>query len=225
MELLINVALAALIVYAGKTRTHLAVYLVVASAGLYLSFPAETGTLTHGMVAVFRGGAGICAGIFVALAADRVRDRVLVSAVVGTTAELVAAGLIVGLLLWPSAAVNGHLLPATAAFSAVVFIFSFERGALSAVLTTTPLLLLGAWSYGIYLWHATLLYALLPLTERAIGAKAGTMASNTQYSFGMLLVLLTIALSAMTYRWYEAPARRHLYGRIQSRRKDLSAAD
>ncbi|HWK42735.1 MAG TPA: acyltransferase [Croceibacterium sp.] len=115
------------------------------------------------------------------------------------------------------------VVPADLLFAAVVLAFARDGGAISRVLQTRPMVRLGQLSYSIYMTHLILIIALnrgLPLLFEAVG-RSDLIAAKPR-SYGLLSVelgplaetLLTLglvagvlALSALTWRWIEEPAR------------------
>lgn len=71
------------------------------------------------------------------------------------------------------------------------------------VLASRPMLALGRWSYGIFLWHVLVLQLLFsPLGVPMFGGHMATMWVAT--------VIVSIAVAAASYGWIEEPARRAL---------------
>ena len=106
-------------------------------------------------------------------------------------------------------------------FAVAVLVFACERGAVSRVFRTAPMRWLGTLSYSIYLTHFFFvmlvpvvvkkltrmdLWTQMPLpgggSVEAYGRNAveGTL-------FYLLVLALTVAFSALTYRWVETPGR------------------
>ncbi|MCZ8184728.1 MAG: acyltransferase [Beijerinckiaceae bacterium] len=115
--------------------------------------------------------------------------------------------------------VNLSSLFAPLVFAGVIVVFSQGRGLLTRALESRPIQALGLWSYSIYLVHALLYYGLrlvlivvekvtkVPLTVSGSG-------SGRVFSFGgtaidlvviAALLLVTIVISAKTYRFIERP--------------------
>lgn len=109
-------------------------------------------------------------------------------------------------------------------FAVGVLVFAHERGPVSRLLKTGPMLRLGLWSYSIYLVHWPLFVLLSRAAGLADGA-AGTGLKRTHAVAGETVTLVTLAspavqvvtavavlgllvmLSALTYRFIEAPGR------------------
>ncbi|GAB3131042.1 acyltransferase [Tsukamurella serpentis] len=76
-------------------------------------------------------------------------------------------------------------------------------GAPARWLGSGPMLALGRWSYGIFIWHLVVLTAIFPLF--AIVPFNGNMVTVT-----VLTSVFSIAVAALSYAWVEEPARRWL---------------
>jgi peptidoglycan/LPS O-acetylase OafA/YrhL len=108
------------------------------------------------------------------------------------------------------------------AFAFAIFLFAREAGIFSRILLTKPMLLLGAWSYSIYLLHefiqARILNLLsirgLRLQQIVGGETVQHMVSRTQpFPFAsdaltVAMLLLTIGCAALSFRFIEVPTRR-----------------
>jgi peptidoglycan/LPS O-acetylase OafA/YrhL len=104
-------------------------------------------------------------------------------------------------------------------FVGLVVVFARGGGILSRLLLSKPVQLLGLWSYSIYLVHTLIYYGLrlvLVAAEKKLGwtFTASGAGSERLFSFGggianatviIALLALTIAISALTYRWIEKP--------------------
>jgi peptidoglycan/LPS O-acetylase OafA/YrhL len=95
------------------------------------------------------------------------------------------------------------LLPA---FALLVFSTQTDRGWLQEILTARPLVALGLWSYSIYLLHIPVI--------RAADVLAPRMQGPLKF---MTLIVAVIALSALSYRILETPARNYLRGIVTRR--------
>lgn len=130
-----------------------------------------------------------------------------IAVVIALASYLVATGL------------NASSLFAPFVFAGVIVVFSSGHGVLTKLLESRPVQALGLWSYSIYLVHALLYYVLrlvliavekvlkLPLTQSGSGNDrvftfGGTMADLAVIA---LLLLVTIVISAQTYRFIERP--------------------
>jgi peptidoglycan/LPS O-acetylase OafA/YrhL len=111
-------------------------------------------------------------------------------------------------------------------FAAVVYIFSFEAGPVSRLLTWRPFQNLGRWSYSIYMVQALIIFVIgLAVSElqRRLGVTLWKNVLEDGTSIRMIVsdhvilldvlhvayVVVVIAVAAMTYRWIEEPGRRY----------------
>ncbi|GAA1080614.1 acyltransferase family protein [Tsukamurella spumae] len=88
-------------------------------------------------------------------------------------------------------------------------------GAPSRWLASGPMLALGRWSYGIFIWHLVVLTAIFPLF--AIIPFNGAFVKVT-----VLTLVFSVAVAALSYAWVEEPARRWL-ARHEARRSAVRA--
>lgn len=129
----------------------------------------------------------------------------------GTAVELLA---VAAAALFVSVSV--FTVAAPYVFGVVVLVFAANRGALSALLRFRPFLAVGAWSYSIYMIHGCLLALLLPALESAGLARrqSGILVVGagpfTGFAAAALFVAAVLACAALTFRYVEAPGRRHL---------------
>jgi peptidoglycan/LPS O-acetylase OafA/YrhL len=111
-------------------------------------------------------------------------------------------------------------------FAAAVYIFSFEAGPVSRLLTWRPFQNLGRWSYSIYMVQALIVFVIgLAVSElqRRLGVTLWKNVFEDGTSIRMIVsdhiilldllhvayVLVVIAVAAVTYRWIEEPGRRY----------------
>jgi len=138
---------------------------------------------------------------------------------VGTLIEYAAIVGLVGFIALTGE--NASSLAAPLVFAGIVFVFAFERGAISRLLLTRPAQLLGFWSYSIYMVH-TLIFAVLKIVMTllakvpALGISAPVSNPVKLWTLGspvgdaVLVVVylgLTLVVSKYTFDWVEAPAR------------------
>lgn len=117
---------------------------------------------------------------------------------------LAGAGLVLVLAAVVAAGWNGHFpgigaLPAVAG-TALVLLAGHggrELGWIGRLLSARPMVLLGLWSYSLYLWH----WPLLALDE-------AVRLSPSPLPWRASLCLLAVLLAALTYRFVEQPVRR-----------------
>jgi peptidoglycan/LPS O-acetylase OafA/YrhL len=102
----------------------------------------------------------------------------------------------------------------------VIYVFSFDQGAVSAVLRSSPLQKLGLWSYSIYMIH-TFLFQVMKTGTSFIGHKThldlvgwhndeklmllGTPGQALLPAL-ILSIVLVVPIAALSYRWIEKPA-------------------
>lgn len=84
-------------------------------------------------------------------------------------------------------------------------------GSPGRILGSGPMLAMGRWSYGIFIWHLVVLTAIFPLF--AIIPFHGNMLFVTAVT-----LVFSIAVAALSYAWVEDPARRALARREAQRR-------
>ncbi len=157
-------------------------------------------------------------------------ESLRVTPAVATAVELGLLGLLAIFIKF--AGTTPVSLAAPLVFAVVVFVFAFEGGAVSRLLRTPPLLLLGALSYSIYLVHVPVL-ALLQRSVRDVEETLSVDISSVEVSLhnglallgattrmGDVFVVATFALvigiSWITYRGIEKPCQD--YGRRLVRR-------
>lgn len=140
---------------------------------------------------------------------------------IGRSAASIIEGLVLAFALLMIAWFGSWLSPLiTPAFALVILVFSYERGAISRMLTAGPLLVLGSLSYSIYMIHQFVLDRLLELvaviaTEWGLPLllnETGRLVLVGDRLACDLLILvmlcLVVALSWFTYRHIEMPARK-----------------
>ncbi|MFG1412844.1 acyltransferase [Xanthobacter sp. VTT E-85241] len=121
-------------------------------------------------------------------------------------------------------AVRALSLAAPLAFAAAVLVFAREQGAISRLLRARPFAALGRWSYSIYMSHQLVLMAAAFLAWSLAGAAGVALErevmveghAKTLYDLGGVwqshaalagVLLVVLALSALTYSRIEEPAR------------------
>jgi peptidoglycan/LPS O-acetylase OafA/YrhL len=105
-------------------------------------------------------------------------------------------------------------------FGFTVLVFATEGGAISRKLKSSTLVTLGAWSYSIYMVH----WPIRGFFSAAVGTVRPNPLSETiagrhpwdgldgGWRVGLILgayLVATVLISAMTYRWIEAPGRKY----------------
>ncbi len=136
-----------------------------------------------------------------------------------TWAECLVVIVVIGFVSMADTGAWSFLAPLV--FSLAVLVFSDERGLVSRLLRLPFLKWLGKLSYSIYLTHF-LLVLILPMAVKRIAGQdlwSAMPLPNGQYmmAFGRndlegtlfhgVLLALTLAFSAFTYRWVETPGR------------------
>jgi peptidoglycan/LPS O-acetylase OafA/YrhL len=99
---------------------------------------------------------------------------------------------------------QGYYLPF---FAALVWIGALGRGPLARVMSWAPLVYLGELSYGIYIFHFPVLWLIV---NNFPGAASGSVPTGAVLFVGAIGVL---AVSALSYHFWEAPIRRWVRGR------------
>ncbi len=136
-----------------------------------------------------------------------------------TTAECL---IVAAVVLFVSAAGTGPLsFYAPFVFAAAVLVFAFEGGLVSRIFRLPFFKWLGTLSYSIYLTHFIFVLVVPRVAKRVIGQDLWTAMplANGQYlmAFGRdsvegtlfyaVVLAVTVAFSAFTYRWVETPGR------------------
>jgi peptidoglycan/LPS O-acetylase OafA/YrhL len=155
-----------------------------------------------------------------------------------TTLELVMVAAVV--LFVSAVGKSAWSLLAPFVFAVAVLVFACEQGAVSRVFRTAPMRWLGTLSYSIYLTHFFIVM-LVPvlvkkLTRQDLWTPMPLPSGQFVQAYGrnelegtlfyVLVLALTIAFSAITYRWVETPGRdwsRRLAGRGGAARGSVAA--
>jgi peptidoglycan/LPS O-acetylase OafA/YrhL len=102
----------------------------------------------------------------------------------------------------------------------VIYVFSFDQGAVSSVLRSSALQKLGLWSYSIYMIHS-FVFQVMKMGASFIGQKAKLDLVGWHHDEKLMLlgtpgqallpalilsVVLVVPIAALTYRWIEKPA-------------------
>ena len=98
------------------------------------------------------------------------------------------------------------------AFACLIYYCVSASDVFGRVLNSRPLVALGNWSYGIYLWHAPTHYAVMA-SFIAIGHPVGGLGQSSSRLLLFATAVLVVGLSALHYRYFETPCRRLLLGR------------
>ncbi len=127
--------------------------------------------------------------------------------VLGLIGAVGLLGVLLGMSLWTSYdpfIYHGGLLLVALASALLVASASHPASSIGKVLGTTPLVWIGARSYGIYLWH----WPVMALTRPGVDVRASL------FLLVPLQIVLTLMLAAVSYRYVELPIRR---GEMQRR--------
>ncbi|HRK25431.1 MAG TPA: acyltransferase [Beijerinckiaceae bacterium] len=153
----------------------------------------------------------------------------------GTAAELGSVALLIGFMLLTGQNATSYLAPLV--FAVVVYVFAFERGIVSKLLATGPAQALGLWSYSIYMVHM-LIFTVEKMVLGLVAKKAILGFAIVQVPTGRLWtfdnlaldtalftlqIVLTLAISKLTYDWIEDPWRRR-FATIARRREQALRA-
>jgi peptidoglycan/LPS O-acetylase OafA/YrhL len=236
-ELLAYIVFGAVTLMLGKRSTWLAAIIVTVTWFFSLVLVRADLPL-YGLLPGLRGTCDFFAGVLV-YAAFTKTGRPDWTRAQGTWLETGAVAAVVCYLQFVS---RMELTPwAMPIFVAAIYIFAAERGALSALLKSAPLQLLGIVSYSIYLTHSLVITGFYAAAT-AIGnllhidtftdAKLlfpATFEHNTEWQvidfgnvalndlYGLLFLAALIGLSMFTYRTIELPGQR-LFARLIPRR-------
>ena len=161
---------------------------------------------------------------------------------IGVTALTLLEVACLAALVWLLAAMpwgNRTLLLTSPVFALTVLVFARDKGWISRLLQLRPLIVLGTLSYSIYMLHMLLIRPLakagpelLRMLDRAdliatqprpSGLSILALGDGAATAVSIALIALTIALSALSFRWLEEPARR--WSRDHARRWGAAAAE
>jgi peptidoglycan/LPS O-acetylase OafA/YrhL len=205
-----------------QTRHRPIAFAVLAAAGATVLVAFAR----HGMDATYDLGLPRCIfGFFLGCLVYRARSSRLSASLPNPAHnELIAVAAIVAFV-----SISGRTSLSFAApliFATVVYIFSFEAGPVSRLLTLRPFQNLGRWSYSIYMVQALIVFIIgLAVSElqRRLGAPLWKNVLEDGINVRMIVsdhialldalhvayVLMVIAVAAVTYRWIEEPGRRY----------------
>ena len=117
---------------------------------------------------------------------------------------------------WPTLENSAYYQPAMVA---IILVFAFQRGALSALLSNKVMTHLGEISFALYMVHQPILF----YADRLIGPTI-MVAKDLDHIWGqVLLTVLMLALSDCAYRYIEVPARNAVRAMVSSRRTAVDA--
>jgi peptidoglycan/LPS O-acetylase OafA/YrhL len=92
-------------------------------------------------------------------------------------------------------------------FAYLIYYGANPTTVLARLLSSPPAIAVGAWSYSIFLWHAPVHYAVMAMAS-ASGHPTETLGVTTARWLMLATMLAVICLSALTFNWFEVPARR-----------------
>lgn len=182
-------------------RTTIYVALICGSL-LILTQWAPSGMASTYDFGLFRGLAGFFTGVLFARCGVRA---------FGPYAELTMLATVVAFVMADALQFLSPLI-----FGATVYVFAGSRGPISAALCTRPMLLLGRWSYSIYMVHAAVIAAIwlaaepLGLTRQGWNLVASV---PTELAVAGVYLCIVVAVSAMTYKLIEVPTQ-HWFSRL-----------
>ena len=120
-----------------------------------------------------------------------------------------------------------HDLFIIALFPFIILSAAYQTGWVKRLLDAPPLQRLGDWSFSIYMVHMPIIFTVY-LVQVFAGSDISVYFNpnpvNPDYANGqlmaVLLVLLTLIISALTYRFIEVPIRNYLNDRFNTQRKE-----
>jgi peptidoglycan/LPS O-acetylase OafA/YrhL len=174
---------------------------------------------------------GFALGVLVFNGMRRLKDAPQITPAIAGALEVLCVA-VVGVFVW-FAGETPFSIDAPFVFALTVAVFSLQRGPLSRALSTRPAEALGRWSYSIYLLQFPLQIAMMffalyvattgwvpPLSLLSVlpGGRPSLGATRLQGDLtNVVMLLLLIACSALTYRLIEAPARQRVRRWVQGR--------
>lgn len=205
-EFLINVILiTALLLIA--PRFALPVLLVTALVGAWLTVRGPADDI-HGWPSIWRGLLDITLGVITRQIWLKYHETISrkLAGVRATIVETVV--LVLAVVVFANRPGLEHLakLPALALWVVGVLVFAHQGGFWSKVLTSAPILALGTWSYGIYLWHVVVAFPLNELPWKF-----------NNWVFLLMVIAGTLIVASFTYRTIEAPMQE--WGRHAGRKQ------
>ena len=196
------------------TRALLFILLSVGSAALMVAYAAQGELPTRVYFGSDSHVFGLFGGVALAVLLQSVHGRQRERASLGTTQQTglaVLAALGLGVLAWlsftlvegsPESFAGGFQL-ASAAALLTVWAVSRPGGWAGRVLDVRPLRWVGERSYGIYLWHWPLLLIVPALAQPETPPSEGLAPL-----VALLVLALTVACAALSYRFIEQPVRK-----------------
>ena len=200
---------------AGRRVTIVAAFVALASFAAYVEM-LRLGYSSHHWGSVPRCLFSFALGVCAYRAYDWIIARTAAWSFAFATV-LEAGSVVIALML----VIDTYSLVGPFAFTALVLIFAFQRGWLSRVLVTGPMLLLGTLSYSIYMVNVfvegrlmnvlTLVGRHLDRSDFVLSRRSGLTVGISPLAadlFTIILVLLVIATAWCTYHLIERPGQR-----------------
>ena len=91
------------------------------------------------------------------------------------------------------------------------------------LLSSTPAIAMGAWSYSVFLWHAPVQYAVMAGFS-ACGYPTETLDAITARWLMLSTMLAVVCLSALTFNYFEVPARRVIRRTLLRAKRSLDSS-
>lgn len=121
-----------------------------------------------------------------------------------------------------------HQLLIVAFFPFVILTAAYNQDFVKRALDTRPLQRLGDWSFSIYMVHMPIIFTIwatvfLPQNPKMFSSLKGSGTIPTGFGelLCLFLVVLTLAIAALTYRYVEVPARNYINHRFGHRREKI----
>ena len=131
--------------------------------------------------------------------------------------EFAISGSAIGYVLFSQEGTGHYAAPLV--FAVLIYVFSFDRGAVSKMLKATPLQKLGLWSYSIYMVHV-FLFQVTRSVVIYLSGKTGIGSFEIHHGTKMWVagpslialvvsfvatIVLVVPVAALCYRWIERP--------------------
>jgi peptidoglycan/LPS O-acetylase OafA/YrhL len=204
---------------------------ISAEAAAYVYFVFSAGALLSGRYPRFI--AAICVAVLVALCikgGGRLNLFTGVPALLRTLAEFSLGALVYRAYLagkissgiWPallavvclvSAALTRWDIATVGVFACLIYYGAHTASILDQLLGSAPAIAMGAWSYSIFLWHAPAHYAVMAVFS-ACGHPTETLDVTAARLLMLGTMLAVVCLSALTFNFFEVPARRWIRRRL-----------
>ncbi len=202
VQVIVNAFVAMVALLGARVRVRaFTLVALVAGTGLWLAL-SPSATITHGPVALLRGTCGFSLGLLIARL-----PRPSAPLRRWTVIELLVVAGAVSAMLTQSTMLALHLLPEILLLAAPVWVFAAGRGGVSRLLARRPLLALGRWSFGLYLWHFAVLYVVVLAAERIGRSPVEDLPAAVQVLLAATALALSVVASATTYRLVERRLR------------------